>query len=168
MAAVLERGESQKRGCQHHGQAPFILFGRGCGCGDSGGENKEGQGESGCGDGERGDGECRGGQRHLGGHQVTARAWPLLALGVGCRLPDQMMPTHTPTLMYSGSKNCPNVWLFCSDWFISQQPWDIIFHKKPMSYSIGPVLESALVLETVKVKSCNFYFKILKKITAVI
>ena len=33
-----------------------------------------------------------------------------------------------------------------------------------LCYSIGPVLESALVLETVKVKSCNFYFKILNKL----
>ena len=36
--------------------------------------------------------------------------------------------------------------------------------KYKIKHSIGPVLESALVLETVKVKSCNFHFKILKKL----
>ena len=39
---------------------------------------------------------------------------------------------YTGTLqgMHSGSKNCPNVWLFWSDWFIAQQPWGIIFKEK--------------------------------------
>ena len=62
--------------------SPVHTFGGGCGCGDHGGKNKEGQGENGCGDGERGNGECRGGKKHLGGHYAAklplkrSHCWP--------------------------------------------------------------------------------------------
>ena len=50
-------------------------------------------------------------------HIHTAHSMPLLIPPVQVHL-------------YSGSKNCPNVWLFWSDWLISQQPCDIIFQNK--------------------------------------